>query len=440
MNPGLRPPPEVTLSGEQEAALNEILATRGHVILTGKAGSGKTTVVNHLASRVPIVLCATTARAALHIGGTTVDRVFRFKRDPWKIVNDTKLASEMPELPDRILIDEYSMGGAHMSNLISKVAKAYRKQLILVGDWAQASPVKDEWANNTDLIRSAKLIRLTESHRQADPVFLGALNKIREGVVDDEVREAFKGCMVGGPPSDDQYLRLFATNSETDRYNRARLYGFTILGIICEMEGRFKDVREENVRRADGEFDAEQIESALLQSRLAHREPLRIGARVLMTVNDIDDQWVNGDLGTIVDMTLRDDQLVSEIPVNIWSSTPQVRAEEVSSIHVELDRARRPVSVKRVTRPIEAPNGKPMFEVIGFPLRLGWALSIHKSQGMTVDKAFVDCRSIMSFPTQESRHGLMYVACSRTRTLEGLKIAGWTDEAVHCSSEVHSLL
>jgi ATP-dependent exoDNAse (exonuclease V) alpha subunit len=428
------------LSGEQEAALKEILSTRGHIILTGKAGSGKTTVVNHLAAQVPVVLCATTARAALHIGGTTVDRVFRMRRDPWKITNETKLAEEMLRLPDRIVIDESSMVGAKMAALLGKIAKAYRKQLILVGDWAQASPVKDEWAIDSDLIKGAKLIRLTESHRQADKAFLGVLNKIREGVVDDETKQLFAYCAVTRPPEDDRFLRLFATNRETDQYNHSRLYGFKTLGIICNLMGRFRDVRSPALRKVEGEFDNEQIEAALMHSRLAHQEPMRIGARILMTVNDQQEAWVNGDQGIVTDMLLFDGRMVSEIPVDIWSGAPQVQAGDIEAIWVKLDRAGFEVPVARVVRPVLDPHGEPLFELMGFPLKLGWALSIHKSQGMTVDRAFIDMGSIMRFPTQESKHGLAYVALSRTRTLDGLKIANWTDDAVYCSPKVKGLL
>lgn len=434
-----RPKAPITLSREQEAALRTILETRGHILLTGKAGSGKSTVVNELAKRVPLVLCATTARAALHIGGTTVDRVFRFSRESWKIVREDKLAEEMPRLPDRILIDEYSMGGYRMSNLIAKIARQYRKQLIMVGDWAQASPVKEDWAVGTDLIKEATVIRLTENHRQSDPVYLRGLNKIREGVVDEDVRDIFRPCLVSSAPSDDRFLRLFALNRETDQYNHRKLYAFATPGTVVNLECFFRDLRSPEVVAQEGVFEPARQEQQMKESRLAHREPMRIGARIIMTVNDSQGNWVNGDTGVVTDIVLRDDSSLRDQKVDFWKPAPQIPPWDIAQIAVKLDRDGLETWVRRTTRPVVSPSGAPMFEIVGFPLRLGWAISIHKAQGMTVDRAFVDMSSILGMQG-ESKHGLAYVAFSRTRTLDGLKIYGWNDAAVYCAEAVKPLI
>jgi ATP-dependent exoDNAse (exonuclease V) alpha subunit len=102
---------------------------------------------------------------------------------------------------------------------------------------------------------------------------------------------------------------------------------------------------------------------------------------------------------------------------------------------VRLDRTGTEIEIpNQVFQAYEA-NGDPIYEITGMPLRLGWAVTIHRAQGLTVDKAFVDVGSIMAM-IGESKHGLAYVALSRTRTLQGLQIFGWNDDAVFCAPAI----
>ncbi len=434
------PKPEgVTLCPEQETALQRILQTRGNIILTGKAGSGKSTVVQALAKRTPVVLCATTGRAALNIGGCTIDRLFSIRRDTWQVASSRKLEENMIGTPELIVIDEASMVGASMATMVRRLALAYRKRLCLVCDMAQASPVKDEWGVTSALFLEADLIRLVENHRQADATYLAALNQVRTGVVDDLVHQVFGPCLVQAPPEDDAYLRLYATNRATDEYNLKRLHMVKEDTAIVVPEADFVDLRDTFDARKEGLFEEDFKEKQKLESRLCHREPMRVGARVILTMNETqNDLWVNGDTGVIVDMMLIGGGFMKEVKHDPWGLTEPVSPKHIAAMIVRLDRGRE-VLVQRMTQPTSTPTGKPHYGIHGFPLRLGWAITIHRCQGMTVDKAYLDMQTIM-WMQGESKHGLAYVAMSRTRTLDGLKIGNWDDRAVYCADAVKSFI
>lgn len=430
--PNILPPDAITLDGEQEQAIQDILSAEGTVILTGQAGSGKSTVIKELFWRTQITLCATTARAALAIGGCTIDRLFCFSRDTWKVFNQATLDRNMAECADIIVIDEASMIGANMANLIEKLAKQYGKRLILVGDWAQASPVKDEWATATSLFMRAKFIKLTHSHRQADAAYLTALNRLRYGIIDYLVRGIFQPCLVDEAPADDRYIRLFATNNAADTYNQQRL-GALGLGHQVKLQSTFTDMRLPTKQDAHP-FDDEYIERQLEEGRLAHGENFRIGARVVLTMNDKNGRWVNGDTGVIKDIVLLDGTRVSELVYDAWKPV-DLDSARISAIVVTVDRFAQDLCIQRGQQEMNSPTGEPIFVLRGFPLRLAWAITIHRSQGMTLDRVYVDMGTIMHMQGT-SKHGLCYVAFSRTRTLEGLKIGNWNDSAIYCCEAV----
>lgn len=169
------------LSQEQSDAVQQIVSTDKPVtILTGPAGCGKSTITNYLRQGVGFCVAATTGKAAMHIDGVTVDSLFCFNRNNWKIWSDKFLEYLMSQVPDRIIIDEASMIGRNMGDVIHEVAQDYKKQLLLVGDFAQARPVKDDWITKSRLLDDYNFLRLTECHRQEEGQFLQALNRVRE--------------------------------------------------------------------------------------------------------------------------------------------------------------------------------------------------------------------------------------------------------------------
>ncbi len=421
-------------SSDQERALAGILNAQGHCILSGDAGTGKSTVVDMLAAKRRITICATTARAALNVGGVTIDRIFCFNRSTWQ-VNYGALAKSMRDCQDLIVVDEASMMGDKMSKVVEECANSYGKRLLLVGDWAQASPVKEEWATSTSLFLNAQFFKLTTCHRQSDPVYLGALNKVRRGVVDDEVRQAFQRCIVTGPPADDRFIRLYATNRATDDYNAQRLIAIPDKSPIITLEAKFADLRDSLIARASP-FQDDWRERQMQESKVAHGERFRVNARVLLTVNDPEGEFVNGDAGIITDIILSDGRSTKGMTDNPWEP---VTSQEISTIVVKLDRFDTEFSIERIQQAVAGPSGRPQFSITGFPIRLGWAITCHRAQGLTVDRAYFDMSSVL-YMKGESKHGLSYVAMSRTRTLDGLMIGGWCDDAVFCAEAVKSFI
>ena len=198
---------DITLSPEQQRALDKLAGIgSGVAVLTGEAGTGKTTVVKFLKLARPVAVCAPTGVAAMNVGGPTVDSMFSYDRTTNETRSQKRLDLIMSIVPKVIIIDEASMIGSRMAAYLFKVAKTYGKILILVGDWAQASPVKDGWATESELVLGAELIKLTEVHRQSDEAHLAALNDLRRGEVTPMVRDVFKPCRCSQAPDDDTFL------------------------------------------------------------------------------------------------------------------------------------------------------------------------------------------------------------------------------------------
>jgi ATP-dependent DNA helicase PIF1 len=433
-------PPLAPLSDEQKAAYDRILREPGHFFLTGKAGTGKSHLIKHLLKTGKCKATATTARAALIVGGTTVDRVFCFEREKWQIRGGDRLNDIMLGAPGIILIDEASMVGANMAGVLQKVAKQYRKKLVLVGDLAQASPVKDDWLVGAELfqeiVATNHFLKLTESHRQSERPLLDALDALRRGEVNAHVRDIFAPCIANDPDSvAETAIRLYATNAATDAYNNRRLQALETIGAPVNLVTVCQDLRRPDLRTKYPMGDAE-IAKAIDAGSFAHGETFKIGARVLLTKNEGGDEgrYVNGDAGTIVDIIYTDQTSAKDAkPHNPFSSdSSEAGLPAVDAIVITLDRLGHDIRLLKTSQTMKDASDKDLYGLIGFPIRLGYAMSIHKSQGMTVDEAFLDMSTI-NHMRGESRHGLAYVALSRTRTLAGLHIANWSNDAVYCS-------
>jgi ATP-dependent exoDNAse (exonuclease V) alpha subunit len=346
--------------------------------------------------------------AAIQVSGITCDRLFCFSRDTYKILDESTLHRNMTEAGPIIAIDEASMVDAHMARLFGMITMRYRKKLLLIGDFAQAAPVNGDWAVSTKLFTDAHRIHLTEVHRQADPEFVAALQCMRHGVVNDTVWNALRSCRVQNPPMDDTWVRMFATNDMADRLNQERLHAITsaheqqVLISRCEpMSARFEDPVIQ--------------QKACMDSQFAHGMTLAPRARVLVTINDYESQAVNGDAGTVIRI----------------DASPK---GETMGVLVDLDRKGRTYFEPR-ERYILSGAGNRLAKISGIPLRLGWALTIHRSQGLTLDKAYADLSSIYRFP-EDRRHGMAYVACSRARSRDGLQIKGLSPQVVQCDPAI----
>jgi len=429
--------PMVSLSKEQQVAVDRVVANHeADFILTGKAGAGKSTVIRALQAAAPVFVCATTGVAALNVGGCTVDTLFSIDRIKWEIRNPRTLSNNMAKVPRRIVIDECSMIGVEMARLIFDAARLHDKQLILVGDFAQAAPVKEAFALTSPLFMRAEVINLKECHRQSDGVFLEALNKIRIGVVDDSVRDVFRSRVTPLPAdTGERTMRIYGTKQLAYALNMSQLAKISSRQVT--VSAAYIDARPIPLQEKFPLLPAA-VETALRNSPMANGDSFKAGARVMMTLNVypagepdefVKPRWVNGDLGSIVD--------ILDNAGNSLVGVKQVlgQSAKVDRFMVLLDRTNEATEVGIVDMPIYGAAKDPVAYIAGFPMALGWGVTVHKSQSLTLPRAWVDMRSITFHPL-DSRHGLAYVALSRVRTLEGLYLSGWHDEAVHCSPEM----
>jgi ATP-dependent exoDNAse (exonuclease V) alpha subunit len=421
---------EITLCDEQLDAVKRICESKHRsIILTGKAGSGKSEVIKHLTAKYPgkFRLTSTTGKSALLIGGTTLDKLFCFSRSNWKVFSESLLERNMRECPNYVIIDEASAIGARMASLISSIAARYDKQLILVGDWAQSSPVKDSWPVGTSLFDPEKttLCRLLRCHRQHDLEYLNALNKVREGITDDSVHRVFQSRYCEGESITDKDTVLFAVNKLADEYNQYQLkeHAENSDEKLIRFTAAVLDSRSA-ASKASYPKTQEELERLIDESGCAHNEDLIVGVRVVITRNSpskFTQSWVNGDTGTI-------------------SCISTDESGDPSTVVITLDRTGDTVTIPK--QDIESRNGAGNVDFIirGFTVKLGYGLTVHKSQGMTTHKVFVDVGSFYSMP-KSSLHGLMYVALSRTRTLEGLNLIGnWDPALVYSDPTVATML
>jgi ATP-dependent exoDNAse (exonuclease V) alpha subunit len=403
------------LSAEQAGAVEQVLSNKTvSSIITGPAGTGKSLIIKHLKTR-GVSVCATTGKAALNVGGATVDAVFSYNRTKNETRSRSRLERNMAVTSNFILIDEASMVGLNMANYIADIAEEFDKRIILVGDWGQAMPVKDEWPVSSRLFADVPIVKLLECHRQADGPYLSALNRIRNGSISADDIELFRSRTNPTPPSRDfPGICVYATNKIVDDYN------YNCIDDHCRTTGvvpvtfvtKFQDCRNDYMKNTYP-LDQRRIDTLIEDCGFAHNEWLAVGCKVVITRNAPDSSFVNGDVGTIFEMR-RDERVVV---VDI------VRDDVVTRVNVpELE--------------LDSDNvGEVQFRFIGFPLRLGYGVTVHKCQGMTVNQCWVDFASICHHP-RGSRHGLAYVALSRTRTLDGLQISGWNSDALEVDEEI----
>lgn len=389
-----------------------ILKTGVNVFLTGAAGSGKTHVlreyINYLTEHgVTVGITASTGIAATHMSGTTIHS--------WagigitEDLSDREIAelAEQPRLRKRfeetkvLIIDEVSMLHHTRLNLVDKVLRGIRgtdepfggMQLILCGDFFQLPPVskgtESLFAYHADAWRNANLqvCYLHEQHRQNDATYYGLLNAIRSRSVDEDVYALLQSRHNKKPHGVTEPTMLHAHNSNVDIENEREL---------AKLPGKTYAYEMEMTGRAA-------LVATLQKSCLAPATlKLKKGARVMFVKNLNEIGCFNGTLGVV-------DECDSEnIVVKTYSGKRVSVAKEVWRIEED---------------------GKVKAEIRQYPLRLAWAITVHKSQGMSLDAAIVDLRK--SFAP-----GMGYVALSRVRSLDGLCLLGINSTALDVHPEV----
>jgi ATP-dependent DNA helicase PIF1 len=395
--------PSITLSAEQQAVFDAIETTRDHIFVTGRAGTGKSTLLNHLAwnTSKQVVICAPTGVAALNVGGQTIHSLFRL---PIGVIADHELeqSRELRKLLatiDTVVIDEVSMVNADLLDAIDRSLRLARQrprepfggaQVVLFGDPYQLAPVPgdaDERAyfedqyrsmwffdakvwHNTDLL----IYELATIHRQHEDEFKYMLNAVRHGRVTAEIAKRLNDTGARPAPTDGA-ITLATTNVTVSRINATEL---------AKLPGRALTARAE----VSGEFGGRSYpaDEAL---------ELKVGAQVMFLRNDSDQRWVNGSIGT-----------VTKIDSTVWVEVDGEAHQVQPAVWEKYRYSYSPVT-KSLKKDIVA-------EFTQFPLRLAWAVTIHKSQGKTYDRAIVDLGQRSFAP------GQTYVALSRISELEGL--------------------
>lgn len=380
------------------------------VFVTGNAGTGKTTLIHYLKNILDrkVVVVAPTGVAALNSGGMTIHSFFHLppkihEEEDIKLVHNRKLYKKM----DLLIIDEVSMVRCDLLDSIDKFLQKNRSsrkpfggvQLLLVGDLFQLPPVVsvEEWDvlerkgyaspyffSSFGLQETSMVpIELTYIYRQEDSTYIDLLNRIRVGEDIESVIENLNGQLC-----EDYYqpdITLTCTNNLADRINKYEL------GNLLSEEHLFKGTIE-------GHFTLE-------QNKLPAPMDLRLkeGARVMFTKNDAQRRWVNGTIGIVrkieqrsimVELVSDSRGMVHDVVPEIWESYKYVYDSEKDEI----------VSNK-------------VGQYTQFPLMLSWAVTIHKSQGKTLDNVLLDLGS-GAFAS-----GQVYVALSRCRSMEGFRLA-----------------
>ena len=388
----------IKLTPSQERAI-KLLDAGYNVFLTGKAGTGKSFLVDYFVakhSEKNIVKCAPTGVAALNIEGATIHRTFGV---PVRLLGHNDVCSSNDKLDvlkkaDVILIDEISMCRIDVFEYVIRSLNRVgirNKQLILVGDFYQLPPVLTPadtptfnqlygdrlYAFESDLWYSSNLltIELTEVKRQNEERFLDSLSNIREGIPDFSIFQIANRA-------DDNAISLCPTKAKAKEIN----------------DGHLKQLPNHK------HYMASIMGSVLESDMVADKElVLAEDARIIMLVNDSGGRWVNGSMGTVTELS--DNHITVQID-NGGECCVDPYTWSIKEYVLEVDEETRD---KRVVE-------KEIGSFTQFPLKLAWAITIHKSQGQTYDK--------VNIYNGFFANGQMYVALSRCKTLNGIHTMG----------------
>lgn len=404
-----------------ETAERYVKATGRSVFLTGKAGTGKTTFLKYITRTTAkrYVVLAPTGVAAINAGGSTIHSFFQLPLCPYlPDVKELVTEYQMPEryrslrkerariirTLDLLIIDEISMVRADLLDAVDMTLRRYRRsekpfggvQLLMIGDAQQLSPVVKEseryymekvypspyFFHSKALSRlSYVTIELQKVYRQRDPDFVDILNAVRDNRLTLPLLEKLNarvGARISSDEDGAEPIRLTTHNAQADEVNMRKMDELpdAPLQFVAEIEGEFPE----------NSYPAEEVLT------------LKPGAQVMFLRNDSEGQYYNGKLGRVEDVmegmvTVSDEDgmLINVVPVE-WENSQYSLDDNTGEIRQ---------SVVGVFRQL--------------PLRVAWAITIHKSQGLTFDKVIIDAASAFAF-------GQVYVALSRCRSLGGISL------------------
>ncbi len=408
---------------EMQKALQIIEFTRRSLFLTGKAGTGKSTFMRHIASTIKkkSIILAPTGIAAINAGGSTLHSFFKLPFHPLlpndskynarNIRNTLKYNSEKCKLlreVELIIIDEISMVRADIIDFIDKVLRIYNrnmrepfggKQLLLVGDIYQLEPVLKEedkqllspiypssFFFDARVFREMQLVsvELRKVYRQRDPLFIELLDHIRSSEVNQADLNLLNNRVNAPIGNDDSHLSItLSTRRDTVDYINEKQLSL-LPGSSIVFNGNIQ-----------GDFPESSLPTPMCLE-------VKTGAQILFVKNDKDKRWVNGTLGTIIGFGDTEDGII------------YVRTEDGRDLDVQRE------IWSNVKYTFNEKEQKIEEQEIGtyeqFPLRLAWAITVHKSQGLTFNNVKID------FTGGVFAGGQTYVALSRCTSLKGISL------------------
>ncbi len=402
---------EIEVIPEYKRALEAVLENEGALFVTGKAGTGKSTLIKYLSSRLEdCVVSAPTAAAAINAGWDTIHSFFNLPArhiDPGEKLRLNPKSKDVVKYLKALIVDEASMVTPNIVDVIDILLRRYRKNdepfggvsVVFVGDLLQLPPVVStheeriyfseryptQFFYSADVFLRTEIIpiNLTRVRRQEDNDFIEALGFVREGVDTGRAVSYFNTNCLKSHADLDNPMWLVATNAAAHSINAKKLAGLA---------------GDTKTYKADVTGDAPASKWRLPVPEVLE---LKVGAKVVFLRNNKQKGWINGDTGVVV---------------SIGSDTLLVRHDSGGEA-LEVER----MGWERYQYTYDEENKKIDKEEIGrfsqFPVSLGWAVTIHKSQGMTLESAVVDLGS------GAFSDGQTYVALSRCRRVEGLRLA-----------------
>ena len=407
----------MVVNREIDLAWNFVTKTNRNIFLTGKAGTGKTTFLHKLKlqSNKRMVIVAPTGVAAINAKGVTIHSFFQMPFGPI-LPNDnlssssgfnrkfSKTKINIIKSLDLLVIDEISMVRADLLDGIDKTLRRYKNrdkifggvQLLMIGDLQQLSPVvKDhEWRLLQPYYKNAYFfsslsyqnsnpitIELKHIYRQDNPVFIDILNEIRNNRLSEQsANELNKRFIPNFQPNEDEGFISLTTHNNKARQNN--------LLELEKLQGR------QQVYKA-------KIEGNFPENSYPNKEELvlKVGAQVMFIKNDSspDKRYYNGKIGKVI--LLEKDEVVVHCPDDDFNINTKLETWE--NIKYNVDNETKAISEDKIGSYSQ------------IPLRLAWSITIHKSQGLTFEKAIIDAQGAFA-------HGQTYVALSRCKSLEGL--------------------
>ena len=399
------------LSDEQQHALQR-MRSGANVFLTGEAGSGKSFVVKHFRRELDekeFPTLASTGAAAVLVGGRTFHSFFGLgileggpEATIERALRNRRVVRRLQKIQG-FIVDEVSMLSAETLATAQRLCRLAREsdepwggaQVIAVGDFAQLPPVtpyrqQRRWAFESPAWQHSQfeVICLKQNHRAQSAEFLKVLNEVRLGKLTEDSIEYLNNRVVDWITDDELGTRLFPRLNQTQAFNGERLEALEGEEIVFETAYSGRSTAIEQLKKM-----------APIPEYLA----MKIGAYVMLRTNDPKQRWVNGTTGTIVDITDED-------------------------LQIELESGRT-VKVEQMAFSMMDAEGNPVATATNFPISLAYAITIHKSQGLTLHQSFIDLNGLWE-------PGHAYVALSRNVTPEGMHILRWDPSSIKADPRV----